>query len=133
PYGTLSVAGWVVALLYLPVEFMAKAPALGALASPVASLLVFAAIARSTAGIASSPEIRTLIISSHVLIVLIALALFALAACCAVFYVWQYGVLKHPNRRALYRKLPPLETVDSLAYHLVAFALPLLTVGLALG
>ena len=132
-FGTLSVASWVVVLAYLPVEIMAEAPALGALAGPLASLILFAGIIRSSAGIATSIEIRSTIISSHVLIVLISFALFVLAACCAVFYLWQYATLKHPDRRAMFRKLPPLETVDSLAYHLVAFALPLLTLGLALG
>ena len=132
-FGTLSVAAWVVILAYLPVEIAAKAPALGALAAPLASLVLFAGIIRSSAGIATSREIRSTIISSHVLIVLISFALFVLAACCAVFYLWQYSTLKHPDRRAMFRRLPPLETIDSLAYHLVAFALPLLTVGLALG
>ena len=67
------------------------------------------------------------------LLIVISFALFALAACCAVFYIWQYDLLKHPDRRALFRRLPPLETVDTLAYHFVAFALPLLTLGIALG
>src|SRR5687768_1875675 len=132
-FGTLSVASWVVVLAYLPVEILAKAPALGALAAPLASLVLFAGIIRSSARVATSIEIRSTIISSHVLIVLISFALFVIAACCAVFYLWQYAALKHPDRRAMFRKLPPLETVDSLAYHLVAFALPLLTLGLALG
>ena len=132
-FGTLSVASWVVVLLYLPVEVLVKAPALGALAAPLASLLLFAGIIRSSTRAAESVGIRSAIISSHVLIVLVSFALFLLAACCAVFYLWQYASLKHPDRRAMFRKLPPLETVDSLAYHLVAFALPLLTLGLALG
>ena len=33
----------------------------------------------------------------------------------------------------MFRRLPPLETVDAIAFHMVSFALPLLTVGLALG
>jgi ABC-type uncharacterized transport system permease subunit len=119
--------------MYFPVEYLAKSPALGALAAPVASLLLFSGILRSSARAAESAEIRSVIISSHVLVVLVSFALFLLAACCAVFYIWQYNALKHPDRRALFRKLPPLETVDSLAYHLVAFSLPLLTLGLALG
>jgi len=132
-YGTLSVAAWAVALLYLPVEFLGRVPALGALATPIGSLLLFGAIMHSRAAPAAEPELRTRIISVHVLLVLFSFALFALAACCAVFYVWQYSLLKHPNRRALFRRLPPLETVDEMAYHLVAFALPMLTLGLALG
>ena len=132
-YGTLSVAAWVTVLIYVPIEIRAKAPALGAVAAPLASLLLFRAILRSAAVSPESPQIRSTIISSHVFVVIISFALFVIAACCAVFYLWQYSALKHPDRRAMFRKLPPLETVDSLAYHLVSFAVPLLTLGLALG
>jgi ABC-type uncharacterized transport system permease subunit len=133
-FGTLSVAAWAVALICLPVEFLGHVRSLGALAMPVATILLFAGLVRSGRAFASTtPEIRTGMTSLHVLLILFSFALFALAACCAVFYVWQYSLLKHPDKRGLFRKLPPLETVDSLAYHLVSFALPLLTLGLALG
>lgn len=132
-FGTLSVMAWAVALAYVPLEFLSRAPAIGALAAPVASLLLFAAVLNARAERYASPVVRSRIINFHILIVIVSFALFALAACCAVFYIWQYGALKHPDKRALFRKLPPLETVDSFAYHLVAFALPLLTLGLLLG
>ena len=132
-FGTLSVLAWITVLAYIPIELLSKSPALGALAAPLASLLLFAGIIRSGSAAAQSQNIKGAIISVHVLIVVVSFALFVLAACCAVFYLWQYTSLKHPDRRAIFRKLPPLETVDSLAYHLVAFALPLLTIGMALG
>jgi ABC-type transport system involved in cytochrome c biogenesis permease subunit len=132
-YGTLSVTAWIIAILYLPVEFQAHVPALGALASPAEAVLLFMSLLKVRSGFAGSPAVRTQIINIHVFLVLISLALFAIAACCAVFYIWQYGVLKHPDKRAMFRRLPPLETVDAIAYHLVAFGFPLLTIGLILG
>jgi ABC-type uncharacterized transport system permease subunit len=131
--GTFSVASWAVALLFLPIELRGKIPALGALAAPVCGVLLFAGLVRGRSGVNLLPALKTGMTSLHVLLVLTSFALFALAACCATFYVWQYGLLKHPDKRARFRKLPPLDTVDGLAYHLVAFALPLLTLGLALG
>jgi ABC-type uncharacterized transport system permease subunit len=132
-YGTLSVASWVAALTYLPIELRKGVAALGALIAPVCSLLLFGALTRLRTSASTLPALKSGLTSLHVLLILLSFALFAIAACCAAVYVWQYGLLKHPDRRALYRRLPPLETVDGLAYHLVAFALPLLTVGLALG
>ncbi len=132
-YGTLLVTAWIIAIVYLPVEFQTHVPALGALAAPAEAVLLFMSLLKVRSGFAGSPEVRTQIINIHVFLVLISLALFAIAACCAVFYIWQYGVLKHPDKRAMFRRLPPLETVDAIAYHLVAFALPLLTIGLILG
>jgi ABC-type uncharacterized transport system permease subunit len=131
--GTLSVAAWALALIFLPIEFRSRMPSLGALAAPVCCLLLFMALATSGASMAATAEMRRGIVSMHVLLIVFSFAFFALAACCAVLYVWQYGLLKKHTRGAQFKRLPPLEKVDSLAYHLVAFALPMLTIGLALG
>lgn len=132
-FGTLSIAAWTVALLYLPTEFIWRLPALGALAVPLSSLLLFSALLRSHAAIATDPVLQRSSTNIHVFLILLSFALFSLAACCAVFYVWQYRLLKRHKPSSLFRRLPPLETVDSIALQLVAFALPLLTVGMALG
>jgi ABC-type uncharacterized transport system permease subunit len=131
--GTLSVASWALALIFLPIEFRSRMPSLGALAAPVCCLLLFMGLVTLGTPLAATTELRRGIVSMHVLLILFSFAFFALAACCAVLYVWQYGLLKRHHNSAQFRKLPPLERVDSLAYHLVAFALPMLTIGLALG
>jgi HemX protein len=131
--GTLSVAAWALALIFLPIEFRSRMPSLGALAAPFCCLLLFGALATSNASMAATAEMRRGIVSVHVLLIVFSFAFFALAACCAVLYVWQYGLLKRHHNGGQFKKLPPLEKVDSLAYHLVAFALPMLTIGLALG
>lgn len=132
-FGTLSIAAWAIALLSLPLEFWKPAPSLGTLAMPVCCLMLFMGLLRAQPLPTNSPELRSSIISLHVLLILFSFALFALAACCAVFYVWQYRLLKRPHRGGLFRRLPSLEALDSLAYHLVAFALPMLTIGIVLG
>lgn len=132
-FGTLSVLAWAAAAVYVPLEAAARTVTLGVLAAPLTSLLLFASLIHARAEHYTSPLVRTRIINFHVLMVLVSFGLFALAACCAVFYVWQYGALKHPSRKALFRRLPPLEVVDAFAYHLVAFAVPILTLGLLLG
>ena len=45
----------------------------------------------------------------------------------------QNRLLKQKRIHPLLRRLPPLETLDRAAYHAVAYALPLLTIGLILG
>jgi ABC-type uncharacterized transport system permease subunit len=132
-FGTLSVAAWAVALFSLIVEFGIRLPALGALSVPISCFFLFAAFLRSSAVVRVTPEVRSGVISIHVMLVLLSFALLVLASCCAVFYLWQYSLLKRRRSHGLFRRLPPLETADSLAYHLVAFALPLLTLGLVLG
>lgn len=132
-FGSLSVFAWAAALLFLPIEVKFNLPALGALAAPAGSLLLFFAMLRSRVAIRMNPHIHERIISLHVMLALFAFALFLIAAVCAAGWLWQYRLLKHPDKRGLFRKLPPLETLDGLAFKLVAFAMPLLTLALALG
>lgn len=132
--GTLSIAAWAVALIYAIGELGSRLPkVLGALIMPVCTVLLFAGILRSRAALRETPIIQSSLISLHVMLVLFSFALFALAACCAVCYIWQYRLLKRRDKHGWFRRLPPLETVDATAFHLVAYALPLLTLGLALG
>src|SRR5437667_5252849 len=69
-YGTLSVAAWIIALLYLPVEFQTHVPALGALAAPVECVLLFMSLLKARSGTVVPSEVRTQIINLHVFLVL---------------------------------------------------------------
>ncbi len=63
-----------------------------------------------------------------------AFGLLVLAFGCAALYLAQDRLLKRKNLRSgLFGKLPPLASLDQLAFTLVAFAFPLLTIGLAAG
>lgn len=132
-FGALSVAAWAMVLLFIPLDFWYKLPVLGSILMPLGSAFIFGAIMRSDEAIRQNPEIQEHFINLHIMLVLFSFALFTLAACCAVCYLWQYRLLKKPNRKAMFLRLPPLEKLDSMALHLIAFALPLLTLGLAFG
>ncbi len=132
-FGSLSVSAWAMVLLFIPIDYWYKLPALGSILMPLSSAFIFGAILRSDEAIRQNPEIQEHFINLHIMLVLFSFALFALAACCAICYLWQYRFLKRPNRKAMFLRLPPLEKLDSMALHLIAFALPLLTLGLAFG
>jgi ABC-type uncharacterized transport system permease subunit len=118
----------------LIVEATGNVPVMGALATPMCCMLIFAGLLRGGPTLRMSPELETKVISVHVLLALVSIAMFAVAGCCAAFYLWQYNLLrKRPHRPGLFRLLPPLETLDTVSFRLVAFALPLLTLGLILG
>ena len=72
-------------------------------------------------------------VSLHVLTILASFALFALAFGCAALYLLQNKLLKKRDVHESLRRLPSLATLDTVAYHSVAYALPLLTLGLTLG
>lgn len=120
---------WAIAGTYLLINWRFRVPAVGALAMPL-SLIVLALAYRlpteASRELASGPWLRM-----HVVAIVASFALFILAFCCGVFYLVQNKLLKSKRLHGMFRKLPPLETVDSLAYHLAAVGFPLLTLGIA--
>ncbi len=132
-YGTLAVSAWAIALAYAALDFRIKLPALGSVTLLVACLMLFWGIIHARGPVADSPLLSQRIVSLHVLATVASFALFALAGACGGLYVLQNGQLKAHHGNNLFRRLPPLATLDSLAYHAVAYGLPLLTLGLSLG
>lgn len=142
PAETLSAVAWAVALAYLTLELALKPPptALGAFALPASFLCLFggAVLQRNAAlRVRHVSEARLLdsnVISLHILALLFAFGLLTLAFGCAVLYQTQHRMLKHKRvLGGLFGKLPPLARLEQIAFALVAFAFPLLTVGLIAG
>jgi ABC-type uncharacterized transport system permease subunit len=139
PAEMLSASAWAVALVYLVLDLSPRpAPrALGALALPAAFLCLFAgAVLHRASPSAVSATARLLdsrLISLHVIAVLFAFGLLVLAFACAALYLVQNSLLKRKRLGGLFGKLPPLASIENLAFALVAFAFPLLTVSLGAG
>jgi ABC-type transport system involved in cytochrome c biogenesis permease subunit len=141
PAETLSASAWAIALAYLLLELLLKPKptALGAIALPASFLCLFAgAFLRPahTAALdsAAAPLLNSRLVSLHILAILFAFGLLVLAFGCAALYLTQYRLLKRKRLSGgLFGKLPPLASLDHLAFALVAFAFPLLTIGLAAG
>jgi ABC-type uncharacterized transport system permease subunit len=132
-YGTLAISSWAIAIAYALLDFRVKLPALGSISLLAACLALFWGLVHSRGPVAESPLISQRIVSLHVLATVGSFALFALAGGCAALYILQNRQLKAHGGRSMFRRLPPLATLDSVAYHSVAYGLPLLTLGLALG
>ena len=142
PAETLSAAAWAVALAYLALElFLTPKPtALGAFALPASFLCMFGGAVLQREAALRGPhtvEARMLdsnVISLHILALLFAFGLLTLAFGCAALYQAQHRILKHQRTPGgLFGKLPPLARLEQMAFALVAFAFPLLTVGLLAG
>lgn len=142
PAETLSAVAWAVALAYLVLELALKPrpTALGAVALPASFLCVFggAVLQRQAAlRVRHVSEARLLdsnVISLHILALLFAFGLLTLAFGCAALYQTQHRMLKHKRvLGGLFGKLPPLARLEQIAFALVAFAFPLLSIGLLAG
>ena len=142
PAETLSASAWAIALAYLVLDLgleLLRRPrpfALGAVALPAAFLCLFAgALGHQSRPLTSvAPLLNSRLVSLHVLAILFAFGLLVLAFGCAALYLTQDRMLKRRRvKGGLFGLLPPLASLDQLAFTLVAFAFPLLTVGLGAG
>ncbi|HZT43853.1 MAG TPA: cytochrome c biogenesis protein CcsA [Chthonomonadaceae bacterium] len=132
-FGTFSVLAWAIALAYAIFDFRARLPAVGAVALSVACIILFWGVAHARGPIEDNPVLKSQLVSMHVLAILASFGLLALAFGCAALYLLQHRLLKSHRVGGLFRRLPSLQTLDTVAYHSVAYALPLLTLGLLLG
>jgi len=131
PPEAMFFLSWAIAAAYVVILLWFRLPAVGALAMPL-SVTALALWFRfhETGGerFAMSGWIKI-----HVYSVIASMALFTVAFCCAVFYLVQNRLLKSKKLRGMFRRLPPLQMVDSLAFHLAAVGFPMLTLGIITG
>jgi ABC-type uncharacterized transport system permease subunit len=123
---------WAIALLYLVVLIWFKLPAVGALAMPLSMIALMLAYRFSSIG-TGKPIAGDQWLNAHVVSIVLSMAAFTLAFCCAIFYLVQNKLLKSKKLKGMFRKLPPLEVVDKIAYDLAALGLALLTLGIVTG
>lgn len=122
---------WAIAGVYLVILLKFRLPSVGALAMPL-SVVALALYYRFPPP-SGEPMANGAWLMIHVVAIIASFALFVLAFCSAVFYLVQNKLLKSKKLRGMFRKLPPLEMVDSLGYHLAALGFPLLTLGIITG
>lgn len=122
---------WVIVLLHQVTGHRWNTEVLGAVAAPVAfTLTAFCLVAlrfQSTGGAPSAWVV------AHVISVVLGYGAFTLASICAALYLVQARLLKQKNLGGLFRKLPPLLTLDKVAYRLILLGFLPMVVGVASG
>ncbi|MDB9753735.1 cytochrome c biogenesis protein CcsA [Oceanospirillaceae bacterium] len=157
---TLGLVAWVLQGLYLYLHLFTKAGLLldigaalsltawavigivmiSSLRKPVSSLLVFTAPIAALAiavDIVSVSSVEGRHFSSdillHIITSILSYALFAVAACQAVLLIYQNRYLKNHGSSALVANLPPLQTMESLLFDVLAAGQILLSIALLTG
>jgi ABC-type uncharacterized transport system permease subunit len=136
PAESLSLLAWIVALAYLGIELIWRISATGTFALGASFLLVLMGGFLSTNGRIGTDHAALLneqTISLHILATIGAIAAFVLAFACAALYLVTHNILKSKHGLTWIKRLPPLATVESASFALVAIGFPLLTLGIASG
>jgi ABC-type uncharacterized transport system permease subunit len=127
---TLSLTAWAVIGVIL----------FSSLRKPVSSLLIFAAPVAALSVAVDTVSMPTLEgrhfipgILLHIVTSILSYALFAVAACQAVLLIYQNRHLKQHQSSRLVASLPPLQTMESLLFEVLAAGQVLLSIALLTG
>ena len=131
--GSLNLFVWLVVGVYLIWGCRRRFRLLGLAVMPLAAVLLALARVGGGTGTGSSRGYSTLFLVLHVGLVLAAFAGFTLAAALSGLYLWQERRLKRREASILRVAVPPLASLDRFAFRTVAVALPVLTLGIAIG
>src|SRR6476659_6579758 len=130
---SLNLFVWLVVGVYLIWGCRPRYRLLGLAVLPLAVVLF--ALARVGGGTATGAQSHysNLFLVLHVGLVLAAFSGFTLAAGLSALYLWQERRLKRHERTILRVRAPALAKLDDVAARTIAFALPALTLGIAVG
>ena len=130
---SLDLFVWLVVSAYLIWGCRRPYRLLGLVVMPLAVALLVVSRAGGGTGIGAASHYSNLFLVVHVGLVLAAFAGFTLAAAISGLYIWQERRLRSRPAAILRRQMPALATLDSLALRTVAWSVPLLTLGAAVG
>ena len=133
-FEALIFTAWLLMLIYLIIERRSRITALGLLTCLTALVMLLIALALPR-GISETllPALQNRWSGVHILSCLISAASFALAFGAAIGYTVQEYLLKRKRINILQQLLPPLDTVDRLAYEMVTLGFFTLTLGIIAG
>lgn len=132
----LSFLAWLVTGSYLVIQWKAKVKILGVFVAPVALLLMIGASAGCDGIVGDIAGLRSLkggLVTVHVILSIMAEALFAIAGCAGLVYLIQDDFLKQRKVTWFSRMLPSLGDLDRINHLCLLIGFPLLTLGVIAG
>lgn len=131
--GALSASAWALVAAFLLLYWRYPVKVLGALAAPLAALILSGSLILPGEPPAVSPVLRSSWVYFHVALAFLGNAALTMAGLGGVFYLVQERQLKAKKFGFLYRRLPSLEQLDALNYWCLTIGFPLLTGAIVTG
>lgn len=128
-----SFFSWCILILFFFHEFRYKLGLLSSFIMPIVFLLMFSAAIFPREIKVLSPALQSYWFGIHVIFAFLGDAAFAMACGIGIMYLIQEKHVKSKNLSKLFMKLPSLQTLDEINYHLITLGFPLLTLAMITG
>jgi cytochrome c-type biogenesis protein CcsB len=132
---TLSLAGWALAGVFVFFRYRFHLKVLGIYAAPLVAFIMIIASRLPAEG--NPTQINNIFTSfwlvSHVIVIFLGEASFALACGIGLLYLVQEHAIKTKHHGFFFKRLPALELLDTTGYACIVVGFTMLTVGLITG
>ena len=126
-YELLSMCAFLVAILYLFVQWRYKMESLSAFIFPLVFVGSLVATLGNPVSVLASPVVRNAWLTVHIVLVLLGFAALVVTAVASLLYLFQERELKAKKPRKFYYRLPALGTLDDLISKSMAMGFVLMT------
>jgi ABC-type uncharacterized transport system permease subunit len=131
--GALNLSGWLLGVGALLISVRSRFAIIGLVAAPVSLGLLIVSRLTPAGAIVSSAKVATVLGRVHIALVAAGVAIFGIAAAVAGIYLLQEGALRSKRVGALYRRTPPLASLDDAGRQLILIGFPIFTLAVVTG
>ena len=128
-----SLAAFLLAAAFLLVYWRYRYHSISVFVFPLVFVLTMTAVLSGDTVPQEIPLLRTAWLYFHVSLIVLGYTAFFLTFIAGIMYLIQERELKSKKPRSFYHRLPPLESIDDLAYKSLAIGFPFITLGIISG
>lgn len=130
---SLAFFAWCIIGTYLLFQVKFRLMVLGSFVAPLAAFFMILSSVIPSAPETVPPVLKSIWLIIHVLTIFLGDGIFAIAFMAAIMYLIQEHQIKTKKRGNFFKRLPSLETLDSINYNSLIYGFPLLTLGMITG
>ena len=132
-FETLSMCAFLVAIVFLFVQWRYKMESLSAFIFPLVFVMSLVATLGNPVSSWTNPVVRNVWLTVHIVLVLLGIAALLVTAVASLLYLFQERELKAKKPRKFYYRLPALGTLDDLISKSMAMGFVLMTLAVIAG
>ena len=130
---SLSFYAWCIICVYILFQLRVGLMVLGSFVAPLAAMLMIVSSAIPGMESAVRPVLKSAWLMFHIGTIFIGDGMFAITFIAAIMYLIQERQIKKKTRGSFYKRLPSLETLDSINHYSLMYGFPFLTIGMISG